>query len=313
MNDKMEANASRPTADNGHGSRPDSNRPGAKFRKAIQEEKPLQLIGTVTAYSALLAKQAGFRAIYLSGAGVANSSFAIPDLGMTNRSEVLEDARRITGAVDLPLIVDIDTGWGDHFNVARTISEAIRAGVAGVHIEDQVASKRCGHRPGKQIVSTTEMVDRIKACVDGRTDDSFFVIARTDAIAQHGLQEGIERLHRCIEAGADGVFPEAVTTLEDYQKISSALPVPVLANITEFGKTPLFSKEELAQSDIGIILYPLSAFRAMSQAAEKVFLTIRNDGTQKSLLEKMQTREELYERLNYLEYEQRVDKLFSKE
>lgn len=286
--------------------------PGKRFRQALQQEKPLQLVGTVTAYSALLAERAGFRAIYLSGAGVANSSYAVPDLGMTTRSEVLEDARRITGAVDLPLIVDIDTGWGDHFNVARTISETIRAGVAGVHIEDQVASKRCGHRPGKQIVSTTEMVDRIKACVDGRTDDSFFIIARTDAIAQHGLKEGIERLHRCIEAGADGVFPEAVTTLDDYAEISAALAVPVLANITEFGKTPLFSRDELSRIGVGIILYPLSAFRAMSQAAEKVFSTIRNQGTQKPVLEDMQTREELYERLNYLDYEQRVDKIFSK-
>ncbi len=287
---------------------------GARFRKALAEEQPLQVIGTINAYCAMMAEQTGYKAIYLSGGGVANASYGLPDLGMTSLNDVLEDVRRITYATDVPLMVDIDTGWGGAFNISRTVREMIRAGAAAVHIEDQVAQKRCGHRPNKQIVSQSEMVDRIKAAADGRTDDDFFIMARTDAFQKEGLDAAIERAQACLEAGADGIFAEAVHTLEDYKAFSERLPgVPLLANITEFGATPLFTVDELRDAGASMVLYPLSAFRAMNQAALNVYRTIREKGTQKEAIDSMQTRMELYDFLGYHEYEQKLDALFAEQ
>lgn len=286
---------------------------GARFRAALAAEKPLQIAGTINAYTALLARRAGFKAIYLSGAGVANASFGLPDLGITMLNDVVEDARRITGAVDLPLLVDIDTGWGSAFNIARTIKEMIRAGVACVHLEDQVQAKRCGHRPGKALVSTEEMVDRIKAAVDARFDPQFCIMARTDAHASEGLDAAIERSLAYVDAGADMIFAEALASAEEFATFTQAVKVPVLANITEFGQTPMLSVEELRQAGAAMALYPLSAFRAMSRAAETVYGAIRSEGTQQAVLDSMQTRAELYEVLEYHSYEQKLDELFSKE
>lgn len=283
---------------------------GARLRAAASEERPLQVVGTINAYSALLARRAGFRAIYLSGAGVANASFGLPDLGMTSLNDVCEDVRRITSASELPLLVDADTGWGTAFNIARTTSELIKAGAGGMHLEDQVQAKRCGHRPGKALVSADEMVDRLKAAVDGRTESSFVIMARTDAHAVEGQAAAIERAQRYVEAGADMIFAEALATLDEYRQFTAALRVPVLANITEFGKTPLFTVSELADAGVALVLYPLSAFRAMSQAAEAVYGAIRKDGTQQHLVERMQTRTQLYEVLGYHEYEKKLDELF---
>ncbi|WP_237064821.1 methylisocitrate lyase [Microbulbifer guangxiensis] len=285
---------------------------GGRFRRALTENKPLQVVGTINAYSAIMAERIGHKAIYLSGAGVANASYGLPDLGMTSLDNVLEDVRRITAASELPLLVDIDTGWGGAFNIARTIKEMIRAGAAAVHIEDQVAQKRCGHRPNKEIVSKEEMVDRIKAAVDARTDDDFFIMARTDAFAQEGLDAAIERAQACIEAGADGIFAEAVTELEHYRAFKDALNVPILANITEFGKTKLYNKAELAESGADMVLYPLSAFRAMNKAAENVYTSILENGDQQAVVDTMQTRAELYDYLNYHEFEDKLDALFKK-
>ena len=286
---------------------------GARFRRAVREESPLQIVGTINAYCALLAQRQGFRALYLSGAGVANASFAQPDLGITTLNDVLEDVRRITAASPLPLLVDVDTGWGMAFNISRTIREMIRAQAAAVHIEDQIQAKRCGHRPNKQIVSADEMVDRIKAAVDGRTDDEFVIVARTDAFANEGREAALERVRRYVEAGADMIFPEALYTLEDYRAFCGNVEVPVLANMTEFGRTPLFGVEELREAGVDLVLYPLSAFRAMSRAAVDVYRTIREDGTQSGLTDRMQTREQLYDVLGYHDYEQKLDALFSKE
>lgn len=285
---------------------------GQRFRNALKEHAPLQIVGTINAYTALMAERVGHKAIYLSGGGVANASFGLPDLGMTSLNDVAEDARRITGATEVPLLVDIDTGWGGAFNISRTVKEMIRAGVAAVHLEDQVLQKRCGHRPNKQIVSQPEMVDRIKAAVDGKTDDKFFIVARTDAFAQEGLAAAIERAQACAEAGADGIFAEAVHTLEDYQAFSEALDIPVLANMTEFGQTPLFTKDQLKQSGVGMILYPLSAFRAMNKAALNVYQHLLEDGDQNAVVDTMQTREELYDFLNYHNFEKKLDELFNK-
>lgn len=282
------------------------------FRDALAKEKPLQVVGTINAYSALLAKQAGYKAIYLSGAGVANASYGIPDLGITTLNDVLIDVRRITSTVDLPLLVDIDTGWGGAFNIARTIKEMIKAGAAAVHIEDQVQTKRCGHRPNKAVVTTEEMVDRIRAAVDAKTNSEFVIMARTDALEKEGLNATIERILQYVEAGADMIFFEGVRELSEYQALTKVCKVPVLANITEFGKTPLFTKDELQHVGISLILYPLSAFRAMSATALDVYQTIRKEGTQKNLLNKMQTREELYKVLNYYSYEEKLDELFAK-
>jgi methylisocitrate lyase len=282
---------------------------GKLFKQAVKDNKPLQVLGTINAYSAMLAQSSGAKAIYLSGAGVANASYGIPDLGMTNLSEVLEEARRIVDVCPLPLLVDVDTGWGHAFNIARTIKLMERTGVAAIHIEDQVFAKRCGHRPNKAIVSIDEMGDRIKAAVDARQDSNFVVMARTDAYAVEGMNSAIERAQLCMELGADMIFPEAMSTLEEYQQFTKALPIPVLANITEFGKTPLFTREELARVNVSLILYPLSAFRAMSQAALATYQSIIQKGTQKSMLDKMQTREELYEVLDYHVYEQKLDRL----
>ncbi len=284
--------------------------PGARFRAALDAENPLQIVGAVNAYCAMLAERAGYRAIYLSGAGVANASYGLPDLGMTSLDNVLEDVRRITAATELPLLVDIDTGWGDAFNIARTIREMIRAGAAAVHIEDQVLQKRCGHRPNKAIVSMDEMVDRITAAVDARTDPAFVIMARTDALAVDGLDAAIERCVRCVEAGADMIFAEAMTDLEMYRKVVDAVGVPVLANITEFGRTPYYTTAELGGAGIRMALYPLSAFRAMSKAAISVYETLRREGTQEGLLDSMQTRMDLYDCLGYHEYEQKLDELF---
>lgn len=285
---------------------------GNLLRTALAEEKPLQVVGTINAYTALLAEQAGFRALYLSGAGVANASFGLPDLGMTNLGDVLEDVRRITYASRLPLLVDVDTGWGHAFMIGRTVREMIRSGAAGIHIEDQVAAKRCGHRPGKALVSTGEMEDRIKAAVDGRSDPTFVIMARTDAVALEGLDAAIERACRYREAGADMLFPEALTELTHYRRFADATAIPILANMTEFGVTPLFSLEELATAGVGLALYPLSAFRAMSAAALKVYRTIRREGSQRAVLDAMQTRAELYEVLGYHAYERKLDELFEK-
>ena len=286
--------------------------PGAEFRAALAVEKPLQIAGTINAYTALLAQRAGFRAIYLSGAGVANASLGLPDLGMTSLDDVLADARRITGAVPLPLLVDIDTGWGHAFGIARTIREMARAGVAAVHIEDQVAAKRCGHRPGKELVSTAEMCDRLKAAADARPDADFVVMARTDAAAGEGLDAAVARAQAYVAAGADMIFAEALTTLDEYRRFTAAVNVPVLANITEFGRTPLFTVEELRSAGVEMALYPLSAFRAMSAAALGVYATLRRDGTQKASIGSMQTRAELYDVLGYEDYERKLDRLFRK-
>ena len=287
--------------------------PGNLLRAAVVEERPLQVVGTINAYTALLAEQAGFRAIYLSGAGVANASFGLPDLGMTCLGDVLEDVRRITSISRLPLLVDVDTGWGHAFMIGRTIREMIRAGAAGVHIEDQVATKRCGHRPGKALVSAGEMEDRIKAAVDGRTDPAFVIMARTDAVAVEGLDAAIERACRYREAGADMLFPEALTELAHYRRFADATAVPVLANMTEFGVTPLFKVMDLGGAGASLVLYPLSAFRAMSSAALRVYRSIRNNGTQEGVLETMQSRAELYAVLGYDDYERKLDELFEKE
>jgi methylisocitrate lyase len=285
---------------------------GSNFRKAIEQEVPLQVVGVVNAYCALLAGRAGFRALYLSGAGVANASFGLPDLGITTLNDVCEDVRRISGVTSLPLLVDADTGWGSAFNIARTIRDLSRAGAAGCHIEDQELAKRCGHRPNKAIVPSGEMVDRIKAAVDARSEDAFVVMARTDAVASEGLQAGIDRACAYVAAGADMIFAEALHTLEDYRRFTKNVSAPVLANITEFGKTPLFSVEELREVGVRLVLYPLSAFRAMSAAAMRVYAIIRSEGTQRALIEQMQMRTELYDVLNYHAFEEKLDKLFTK-
>lgn len=286
---------------------------GAKFRAAVASEKPLQLPGAINANHALLAKRAGFKAIYLSGGGVAAGSLGLPDLGISTLDDVLTDVRRITDVCDLPLMVDVDTGFGPSaFNVARTVKSLIKFGAGAMHIEDQVGAKRCGHRPGKEIVSQQEMVDRIKAAVDARTDADFVIMARTDALAVEGLDRAIERAVACVEAGADMIFPEAMTELAMYRQFAAAVGVPILANITEFGSTPLFTVDELAGADVGIVLYPLSAFRAMNKAAENVYTAIRRDGTQRNVVGTMQTRMELYEAIGYHAFEQRLDALFAK-
>ena len=286
---------------------------GKNFRAAVSCNTPLQIPGTINAYCALLAQQAGFEALYLSGAGVANASFGMPDLGITSMNDVLEDVRRITGATHLPLLVDADTGWGSAFNIARTSREMIKAGAAGMHIEDQEQAKRCGHRPNKSTVSTMEMCDRIKAAVDARTDEEFVIMARTDAFASEGQEASLHRATAYIEAGADMIFAEALYTLDDYQAFTNAVSVPVLANLTEFGLTPQFSVEELAEVGISIALYPLSAFRAMSNAALMVYQAIRNEGTQTAVLDQMQTRNELYAVLDYHSYEDKLNELFGSE
>lgn len=286
---------------------------GARFRQALREEQPLQIIGAINANHALLAQRAGYRAIYLSGGGVAAGSLGLPDLGINTLDDVLTDIRRITDVCELPLLVDIDTGFGaSAFNIARSIKSLIKFGAAACHIEDQVGAKRCGHRPGKEIVSADEMVDRVKAAVDARTDPDFFIMARTDAIAVEGVDAALERARACVEAGADGIFAEACYDLDTYRRFTQALDVPVLANITEFGKTPLFTVQELASAQVAMVLYPLSAFRAMNKAAETVYEAIRRDGHQKNVLDLMQTREELYDRIGYHAYEQRLDALFQK-
>lgn len=285
---------------------------GARFRQALTLEKPLQIIGAINAYHALLATQTGYKALYLSGGGVAAGSLGLPDLGISTLEDVLIDVRRITDATETPLLVDIDTGFGGAFNIARSIKSIIKAGAAAVHIEDQVQAKRCGHRPNKAIVSQAEMVDRIKAAVDAKTDPDFVIMARTDALAVEGLQSAIDRACACVEAGADMIFPEAVTELGMYKQFAAAVKVPVLANITEFGSTPLFTVDELLNADVSMVLYPLSAFRAMNQAALKVYEAVRKDGTQQNVLNLMQTRAELYEHLNYHAFEQKLDELFQK-
>jgi methylisocitrate lyase len=283
---------------------------GARFCAALAAERPLQVVGTINAYSALQARRAGFRAIYLSGGGVAANSLGTPDLGISSLEDVLTDARRITDACELPLLVDVDTGWGGAFNIARTVRALIKAGVGAMHIEDQVAAKRCGHRPGKAIVPKDEMVDRIKAAVDARTDAGFVIMARTDAIAVEGLDAAIERAAACVAAGADMVFPEAIKTLADYRKFKDAVRVPILANITEFGQTPLFTRDELGSHGVDIVLYCCGAYRAMNKDALTVYETIRKDGTQKAALPIMQTRDELYATLDYHAYEKKLDELF---
>ena len=283
---------------------------GTKFREALKSDSPLVIPGTINAYSAILAEKAGHKAIYLSGGGVAAASYGMPDLGITSMDDVLIDVKRISNSTSLPLLVDIDTGWGGAFNISRTIKEMINAGCAAVHMEDQVSQKRCGHRPNKSLVSSSEMQDRIKAAVDGRYDESFFIMARTDALASEGMSGAIERASSYIEQGADGIFLEAVTSLDEYKEFKNALDVPLLANITEFGKTPLFTKEQLEEVNVDMILYPLTAFRAMSKAAEKIYISLAKEGTQEGLLDIMQTREELYEYLNYHSYEKKLDSLF---
>ena len=279
----------------------------------MKEEKPLQVPGAINAYHATLAKASGFKAIYLSGGGVAAGSLGLPDLGISSLDDVLTDIRRITDVCDLPLLVDVDTGFGaSAFNVARTVKSLIKFGAAAMHIEDQVGAKRCGHRPGKELVSKQEMVDRIKAAVDAKTDPGFFILARTDALANEGLERAVERAVACVEAGADGIFPEAITTLEMYRTFKDAVKVPILANITEFGKTPLFTVDELAGAGCDIALYPLSAFRAMNKAALDVYSTLRREGTQKAVVGTMQTRDELYQYLGYHDFEQKLDALFAK-
>lgn len=285
---------------------------GQRFREALAAEKPLQIIGAINANHALLAKRAGFKAIYLSGGGVAAGSLGLPDLGINTLDDVLTDVRRITDVCDTPLIVDIDTGFGPSaFNIARTVQSLGKFGAAGCHIEDQVGAKRCGHRPGKEIVSTEEMRDRVKAAADARIDDSFYLIARTDAIASHGVDAAIERAIDCVEAGADAIFAEAAYDLATFEKFSKAVSVPLLANITEFGQTPLFSVDELRSAGVGMVLYPLSAFRAMNKTAETVYTAIRRDGHQRNVIDLMQTRDELYDRINYYEFEGKLDVLFA--
>jgi methylisocitrate lyase len=286
---------------------------GARFRAALREEKPLQVMGAVNAYAARLAERTGFKALYVSGGGVAASSLGVPDLGISTMDDVLTDVRRITDITDLPVLVDIDTGWGGAFNIARTIKSMIKFGAAAVHIEDQVQAKRCGHRPGKAIVPKEEMVDRIKAAVDARTDSEFVIMARTDAIAVEGIEAAIDRAVACVAAGADMIFPEAVTDLATYKKFAQAVKVPILANITEFGATPLFTVDELRAADVSLVLYPLSAFRAMSKAALAVYGAIRKEGTQKNVVDLMQTRAGLYDYLGYHAFEQKLDAMFSKE
>ncbi|KTD61799.1 2-methylisocitrate lyase [Legionella spiritensis] len=286
---------------------------GKKFRHLVEEQAPLQIVGTINAYSAMLARDAGCQAIYLSGAGVANASYGLPDLGMTSLREVLEEARKITDASPLPMLVDVDTGWGNAFNIARTVRLMESAGVAAIHIEDQVLAKRCGHRPNKAIVSIQEMGDRIKAAVDARRSQDFVIMARTDAYAVEGMEAAIERAQRCVALGADMIFPEAMTSLAEYREFSRHVNVPVLANITEFGKTPLFTKQELAEAGVRLILYPLSAFRAMSHAAMRVYKTIIQEGTQRDLIDTMQTRNELYDILGYHDYEKKLDQLMEEE
>jgi methylisocitrate lyase len=283
---------------------------GARFRAAVKAEHPLQVVGAITAYAARMAKDAGHKALYLSGGGVAANSLGMPDLGISTLDDVLTDIRRITDACDLPLLVDADTGWGGAFNIARTVRSFIKFGAAGLHIEDQVAAKRCGHRPNKEIVPKDEMVDRVKAAVDARTDEQFVIMARTDAIASEGMEAGIERALACVEAGADMIFPEAVRTLDEYKRFKDAVKVPILANITEFGKTPLFTREELAEAGVDIQLLCCGAYRMMNKAALEFYETVRREGTQKNLVEAMQTREELYEHLDYHRYEQKLDELF---
>ena len=285
--------------------------PGARFRKALNDNKPLQIVGTINAYAAMMAERVGHQAIYLSGGGVANASYGLPDLGMTSLNDVVEDVRRITAATDTPLLVDIDTGWGGAFNIGRTIQQMEKAGAAAVHLEDQVAQKRCGHRPNKEIVSKEEMVDRIKAAADARADKNFFIMARTDAFQKEGLDAAIDRAKAYIEAGADGIFAEAVNELEHYKAFSAALgDVPLLANITEFGATPLYNRKELGDAGASMVLYPLSAFRAMSKAAVTVYQNILEQGDQKDVVDLMQTRMELYDYLNYHDFEQKLDQLF---
>lgn len=287
---------------------------GAKFRAALKSEKPLQCIGAINAYHARLAERSGFKSIYLSGGGVAAGSLGLPDLGISNLDDVLTDIRRITDVCSLPLLVDVDTGFGaSAFNVGRTVKSLVKFGAAAMHIEDQVGAKRCGHRPGKELVTKTEMVDRIKAAVDARTDPDFFIMARTDALAVEGLQAAIDRAAACVEAGADGIFPEAMTELAMYKKFADAVKVPILANITEFGSTPLFTLDELRSADVSIALYPLSAFRAMNAAALKVYQAVRKDGTQQNVVDLMQSRNDLYDYLGYHAYEQKLDNLFAKE
>lgn len=284
---------------------------GAALRQALKEESPLQIVGAINANHALLAQRAGFRALYVSGGGVAAGSLGLPDLGISGLDDVLTDVRRITDVCALPLLVDCDTGFGSSaFNVARTVKSMIKAGAAGLHIEDQVGAKRCGHRPNKEIVSLQEMVDRIKAAVDARTDPDFVIMARTDALAVEGLDAAIERARACVDAGADMIFPEAITALPMYQQFADAVQVPILANITEFGDTPLFTVEELRSAKVGMVLYPLSAFRAMNKAAENVYTALRRDGTQKNVIDTMQTRMELYDRINYHDFERKLDALF---
>lgn len=292
---------------------PSSESAGDRLWSALDVECPLQVVGTINAYSALLAERAGFRAIYLSGAGVANASFGLPDLGITSLNDVCEDVRRIADATDLPLLVDADTGWGQAFMIARTTRDLTRAGAAGMHMEDQVQAKRCGHRPGKALVTSGEMCDRIKAAVDARPDPRFVIMARTDAHAVEGQQEALDRAGAYVEAGADMIFAEALTTLDEYRQFTADVGVPVLANITEFGKTPLFTSDELREAGVRLALYPLSAFRAMSRAAEVVYGTLRKEGTQQGVVEGMQTREQLYDVLGYHEYEQKLDHLFAGE
>ncbi|ABX16971.1 MULTISPECIES: methylisocitrate lyase [Burkholderia] len=284
---------------------------GAKFRAAVAAEQPLQVVGAITAYAAKMAQAVGFKAVYLSGGGVAANSLGIPDLGISTMEDVLIDANRITNATDLPLLVDIDTGWGGAFNIARTIRSFINAGVAAVHIEDQVGQKRCGHRPGKECVPTDEMVDRIKAAVDARTDDQFVIMARTDAAAAEGIDSAIERAVAYVEAGADMIFPEAMKTLDDYRRFKAAVKVPILANLTEFGSTPLFTVDELREANVDIALYCCGAYRAMNKAALNFYETVRRDGTQKAAVPTMQTRAELYDFLGYHEYERKLDELFA--
>jgi len=290
-----------------------TNSAGTRFRAAVKAEKPLQVIGAVNAYSALLAEHSGFNALYVSGGGVAASSLGVPDLGISTMDDVLTDVRRITDITELPVLVDIDTGWGSAFNIGRAIKSMIKFGAGAVHIEDQVQAKRCGHRPGKAIVPREEMVDRIKAAVDGRTDPEFVIMARTDAIAVEGIDAAIDRALACVAAGADMIFPEAVKDLATYKKFAQTVKVPILANITEFGSTPLFTVEELRNADVSLVLYPLSAFRAMSKAALAVYDAIRMEGTQKNVVGLMQTRADLYEHLGYHAFEQKLDAIFSKE
>lgn len=287
--------------------------PGARFRSALNLEKPLQVVGVINAYAARLAESTGFHALYLSGGGVAAASLGVPDLGITTLEDVLIDVRRITDASSLPLLVDVDTGFGSAFNIARTVKALVKGGAAALHIEDQVQAKRCGHRPGKAIVSKDEMVDRVKAAVDARSDPDFVIMARTDALAVEGLPSAIERAQACVEAGADMIFPEALTSLEMYRQFAGAVAVPILANLTEFGLTPLFTTAELAEAGVSLALYPLSAFRAMSAAALQVYQTLRKEGTQKSTVPLMQTRAELYNYLDYFAYEQKLDQLFEKD